>query len=182
MTIEHIRWFSLQAEKKGFGVAHWAVYCCLAADCAIGGSARVFTSYSRLAARIHCGRQNIPKILTDLSEAGLLKVGQPGEIELHNPDPDWLKKVTVGATTNQIQNSPNNLRARKAGAVEDTPPRGTLSTGQNLPSGLPPMPQTQAKALNARQQLELYQRLGWKIPITLKQMAELTPDEVWTIK
>ena len=151
LTIEHLRWFALKAEKKVFGTAHWAIYSCLAVDCAIGGSPRIFTSYSRLAARLHCSRNSIPALLKDLSEAGLLKIGQSGEIELLNPEPDWLNKCRKGATTVQSQTSPNYSRAQKvAGAGKDTPPKGVSTSQRQQPNpDLPPPPKTQAKALNA---------------------------------
>lgn len=180
MTIEYLRWFALQAAKKDFDAGYWAVYCCLAADCAVARSDVLYTTKTALAARLHLGKTRVERVLADLSSANLVRVDDSGRIEMVQPDPTWAGRVNAESQPNHSTISLNSLRARKAGAVEVTPLKGvTTSTGQNLPSGLPPKPQTQAKALNARQQLELYQRLGWIIPIELKAAAETNPDVPW---
>ena len=182
MKIEYLRWFALQAAKKSFDAGHWAVYGCLAADCAIARTTRLYTTKSTLATRLKLGRNRITVIIDDLTKAGLLQTDASGSFELIQPDPKWLDKVSVEATPNQSSKSAIIPHARKPATGVETPPKGVTTTPgqQNTLIGLPPRNESQASALTARQQLALYQRLGWTIPITLKQMAETSPDEVWT--
>ena len=184
MTIEYLRWFALQAAKQNFTSCHWAIYGCLLADCAVASSNVLYTTKATLAARLHLGRQTVAQVISDLSKSNLLSTDASGRIELIQPDPRWLNKVNAESQPNHSQISLNVSRAQKvAGAGKDTPPKGvSTSQGQRPNPDLPPPPKNQAKALNARQQLELYQRIGWIVPIDLKRAAEETPDEVWERK
>lgn len=181
MTIEHIRWFALQAAKKDFDAGHWAVYCCLAADCAIARTDVLYTTKTALAARVHLGKSRVEKVLADLSSANLVRTDASGCIGLVQPDPSWANRINANPQPNQSKISLNDSRAQKAAAEVEPPQRGSTTSGQNLPSGLPPRNENQAKPLTARKIMQMYEACKWTIPMELRVAFNTAPDEPFEV-
>lgn len=190
VTLDYLRWFGAVADRYNFDYKTRAVYEYLLEHSLGRANGKILTSGDEIADALKMRRADVTCSLTNLRDKCIIKTPKRGSWEILPPPITWteLKQPTSlpksfpkndngpvrGKQSGKIQSSPL-LHAREKPGLGSNPPKGGSSPqGGNLPP-----PQKQAKALSARQQLDLYKKLGWVIPIELTLAANSNPDEPW---